>query len=63
MAKPKTLDAKTRAGRALKRAGATQPQLDEFELAVLREVMSHASISGNASAYVLDRIEELEDDG
>lgn len=61
MAKPKSLDDKTRAARAIRRAGASQPQLDAYELAVLREVMSHGSISGNASAYVLDRIHELEE--
>jgi hypothetical protein len=60
VAKTRTLDAKTRAGRVLRRLGATQPLLDEYELAVLHEVMSHGSISGNASAYVLDRIDELE---
>jgi hypothetical protein len=34
--------------------------IDTFELAVLREVMANSSISGNASEYVLRRIEELE---
>lgn len=35
--------------------------IDAFELAVLREVQANSSISGNASEFVLGRIEELEE--
>ncbi|MET9480961.1 hypothetical protein [Streptomyces sp. NPDC006638] len=61
MAKPTHLDDRTRAERALRRAGAAPEQLVAYELALLREVMSHGSISGNASAYVLDRIDQLKE--
>ncbi|WP_030755514.1 hypothetical protein [Streptomyces sp. NRRL F-5135] len=50
---------KTLVARQLRRAGATDEQITAHELAVLREVMDHAGVGGNASDYVLDRIENL----
>lgn len=60
MAKSTGLDDKTRAARALKRSGSTAEEIAAFELAVLKDVMAHSSISGNASHYVLERMADLE---
>ncbi|MEV7872727.1 hypothetical protein AB0P17_43030 [Streptomyces sp. NPDC088124] len=51
---------KTPAIRQFHRAGATDEQIAAHELAVLREVLFHADIGGNAAGYVVDRIEQLE---
>lgn len=48
-----------RARRVLYGAGASREQTQDFERAVLIEVMAHADIGGNACEYVLARIRAL----
>jgi hypothetical protein len=44
----------------LLRAGATWEQIFALELAILKQVQSHAGIGGNASTYVNARVTSLE---
>lgn len=48
------------ARKTLIRAGATHDQVAAFELAILRQVRSHADLGGNASTYTTARITTLE---
>lgn len=59
MGQRKVPDEKVRAERSLKRSGVGEDQLRAYELAILREVQSHGSISGNSSEYIFERIEDL----
>lgn len=59
--KPKVITEYTRARRALKREGATEASLDDFEREILLAIRSKGGIGGDSCVdAVNDRLDEIE---
>ncbi|MFI9123853.1 hypothetical protein ACIGW0_31430 [Streptomyces bikiniensis] len=60
MSKPRTVSGLEKARRALRRAGATEVQVRQYETELLRDVLQAAGIGSIPTDYVVGRITDLE---